>query len=794
MSDFDVGINHRYPDNTKYGKKPYLDKPIYGTLSPVMKTSLILHGHFYQPPRENPSTGIIPLQESAAPWTDWNEKIYSSCYGANLSSRYLDSDGRVISISNNYRYISFNFGPTLLRWAEKTHPELIEGLRDADRDSIRRLGHGNAMAQSFNHTILPLDTPERAKHQIEWGIEDFIHHYGREPEGMWLPECAVNESVVDILSQCGIKFVVLSPWQAESVEEEDGSIRNLGSFPAPSVRPYILTGEKGREIAAFFYEPDLASSISFGHALRSADSLYSTLLGYRRDGRELIHTATDGEIYGHHEPYGDMALAALIRKVGERDDFLLDNYASFLERHPATLHAFLRPGDERRGTSWSCAHGVGRWMRDCGCHTGGPDSWNQKWRTGLRGALDNLDEKVNEIFEREIQKIFGTSVTPSSLLSSAGAVFSGRTGMKTFLSQFNLSENDEKEVADLLNGMKYMSYAFTSCGFFFSDISGLEPRQDIKYALHAVSIFQNYTDDILMIPFLNDLRKAKSNVREVGDGALIAQKEMEGMDGECEACVFFYLNMKLAPQSEWKTEYGFFHLDGISVDGERIELRLSDESTGHGLSFRILENNDIDKGINLFVTRIDHPSAKNAIYNITSNSIPPRMMKEAYSWIDEKMISIDDRSLTEKIKAIKMYAMLLSRSGREMDTRLVENLGEALRCARALVYSHDRIDYVARLDSILDLTYFILEFGRESEKETVDEIISLCISKLSGLIERDGLTPELMELIVKGIGAIREIGKEPDLSTLQNAVYPYYTKEEEKTDEEKEVFSVLNFH
>lgn len=759
-----------------------------------MKTSLILHGHFYQPPRENPSTGIIPLQESAAPWTDWNEKIYSSCYGANLSSRYLDSSGRVLSISNNYRYISFNFGPTLLMWAEKSHPELIDGLREADRDSLKRLGHGNAMAQSFNHTILPLDTPERARHQIEWGIEDFIHHYGRAPEGMWLPECGINESVVDILGECGIRFVVLSPWQAERIEEEDGSIRELGSLPCPSVRPYILTGEKGREISAFFYEPSLASSISFGHALRSADSLYSTLLGYRADGRELIHTATDGEIYGHHEPYGDMALSALIRKVEERDDFVFDNYASFLERHPSRLHAFLRSGEERKGTSWSCAHGVGRWMRDCGCHTGGPDGWNQKWRTGLRNALDNLDRKVNGIFETEIQRIFGDSVTPSSLLSSAGAVFSGRKGMKAFLSSYNLSDEDERETAELLSGMKYMSYAFTSCGFFFSDISGLEPRQDIRYALHAVSIFQNYTDEILLINFLNDLRKAKSNVRDVGDAALIAQKEMEVLDGECEACVYFYLNMKLAPQSEWKTEYGFFHLDGISLDGERIELVLSEKSTARTSSFRILENNDIDKGINLFVTRVDCPSAKNANCSITGSSIPPRMIREAYSWIDEKMISVDDRSLTEKIKAIKMYAMLLSRSGSEMDTRLVENLGEALRCARALVYSHDRIDYVARLDSILDLTYFILEFGRESEKETVDEIISLCISKLSALIVRDGLKDDLMELIVKGIGAIREIGKEPDLRSLQNAVYPYYAGKGEKKEKEKEVFSVLNFH
>lgn len=760
-----------------------------------MKTSLILHGHFYQPPRENPSTGIIPLQKSASPFTDWNEKIYASCYLANMRSRYLDECGRVLSITNNYSHISFNFGPTLLEWAENVHPELIEGLREADRESMRRLGHGNAMAQSFNHTILPLDTLERAENQIEWGIEEFIKHFGRDPEGMWLPECAVNESVVEMLSSSGIKFIILSPWQAEAVEEDGGRMRELCSSPAPSVRPYILTGDRGGEIAAFFYDADLASSISFGHALRSADSLYSTLLGYKADGWELIHTATDGEIYGHHESYGDMALAALIRKVGERNDFLLDNYASFLESHPALLHATLRKGEEKKGTSWSCAHGVGRWMRDCGCHTGGHEGWNQKWRSALRRALDNLYSKVRAVFTSETERIFDGRVTADELLRSAGKVFSGRTQMKDFLKSYHLEEEDAVEAAELLCGMKYMHYAFTSCGFFFSDISGLEPRQDIKYALRAVTIYQNYTDDILMIPFLNDLRDARSNMREYGDGALIAKKEMEGLEGETEACVYFYLNMKLAPESEWRNQYGFFHLDSLSVDKERIELRLTNGSTEVQSLFRILENSEIDKGINLFITKVTPRGTKNEIFNITSSSLPRRMINDAYTWIDEKMISIDDRMLIEKTKSIRMYAMLLSRSGRgEMDSRLIENLGEALRLARALVYSQKKIDYVARLENILDLTYFILEYGREGEKKVVDSVIALCISKLSVLIERDGLTDELMELTVKGIGALRGIGKEPDLRELQDAVYPYYISKGEKRGEEREVFSTLNFH
>ncbi len=759
-----------------------------------MKTSLILHGHFYQPPRENPATGIIPLQKSASPWSDWNEKIYDTCYRANMSSRYLDECGRVVSITNNYSHISFNFGPTLLMWAENAHPELIEALREADRASLLRLGHGNAMAQSFNHTILPLDTKERAKHQIEWGIEDFIHHFGRDPEGMWLPECAVNESVVEMLSSSGIRFIVLSPWQCGAVEN-DGRMIELGSSPAPSVRPYILTGERGGEIAAFFYDAPLASSISFGHALRSADTLYSTLLGYQREGRELIHTATDGEIYGHHESYGDMALAALIRKVGERDDFVLDNYGSYLEKHPASLHAFLRKGDEGRGTSWSCAHGVGRWMRDCGCHTGGGEGWNQKWREALRRALDNLYEKVYAIFTTEVERMLKGETTPDELLSSAGVVFSGRCGMKAFLERYNLTKEEKMEAARILCGMKYMHYAFTSCGFFFSDISGLEPRQDIKYAIQAVTIFQDYTDEILMIPFLNDLREAKSNVREYGDGALIAKKEMEGLEGEREACVYFYLNMKLAPESEWKNQYGFFHLDCLSVEKERIELSLTNESTEVSSLFRILENSEIDKGMNLFITKVTPRGTKNEIFNITSAVLPRRMIDDAYTWIDEKMISIDEDSLIEKTKSIRMYALLLSKSGRgRNDQRLIENLGEALRIQRSLIYSRKNIDYLSRLDNIRDLTYFILEYGNEEEKRTVDSLIAASMSKISLLIERDGLTDTIMNLIVKSIDLVRGIGKEPDLRALQDAVYPSYLRKGEKSSALRRVFSTLNFH
>ncbi len=271
---------------------------------------------------------------------------------------------------------------------------------------------------------------------------------------------------------------------------------------------------------------------------------------------------------------------------------------------------------------------------------------------------------------------------------------------------------------------------------------------------------------------------------------------MDTLDGEGEACVYFYLNMKLAPESEWRNQYGFFHLDSLSVDNGRIELSLTNESTETSSLFRILENNEIDKGINLFITKVTPKGTKNEIFNITSSFLPRRMIRDAYTWIDEKMTAVDDEVLIEKTKAIRMYAMLLSRSGRGemMDPRLVENLGEALRLARALVCTKSRINYVARLDTIIDLIHFILEYGREGEKKTVDSVIALSISKMAMLVEREGLTDETMELIVKAVGAIRYIGKEPDLGELQDAVYQYYISGSDKGENERKVFSTLNFH
>ncbi len=767
------------------------------------RTSIILHGHFYQPPRENPFTGIVPKQSSASPYNDWNERIFHDCYGANLHSRYLDSAGRIISITNNFSYISYNFGPTLLSWLQETHPDAIDLLVQSDKESIQRLGHGNAMAQSFNHTILPLDKIPDARLQIEWGAMDFEHFFGRKAEGMWLPECGINRDVIQLLSEEGIKFVVLSPWQCKAVEEDDGSMRMLQGKPAPYWEPYILTGTNGGEIAAFFYHPGLAESISFGHMLRSADNLYATLKSIKAsDGKPLIHTATDGEIYGHHEPYGDMALAALIRKVEERDDFVLDNYASYLERHPAVKHAELHLGEAGKGTSWSCSHGVSRWFKDCGCHTGGEAGWNQAWRTPLRNGLTQLGEKIDSIFNDEIRKIFGPSVTPEEILREAGNEYIGKISMRELIEslhkKYSFASMYDVEIAHLLSGIKNKHFSFTSCGFFFADISGIEPRQDIKYALYAIRMFQPYYKGDLLFPFLSDLRKAKSNIKAQGDGMNIAQEEMKDLPGEAEAALYFYLNRSLARPEDYSDRYGRFILCHMNVDdAENYAADITDTVTLELFRFTVLSSSSIDNGLNLYLCENDESDKPINRLRLTNQDIPDRMLDEVYLWIDNSMNRMTFTELSALARDMRHFSMLVKNSRYiPMETLVMENLGLTLKIIKALFTIYVDVTPAERKEILGNMIDFVRKCGRDSDIASINTILTTHSRYLADIVRQEGLTEKTADSIIELLTLSRSHGFEPNTKELQNAVYPYYCKEKEaecSSEHMSETSAVLNF-
>lgn len=763
------------------------------------KTSLILHGHFYQPPRENPQTLVIPKQSSASPFEDWNERIYNDCYDANSHSRYLTENGKILSLTNNYEYISFNFGPTLLHFLDEKHPETTEALKEADKASIKRLGYGNAMAQSFNHTILPLDKEDDAKLQIEWGIKDFQFHYRRDPDGMWLPECGINNKVIDLLHDAGIRFVVLSPWQCKAIENEIGDVIDLNGNAAPYYEPFILTGEKGKEITAFFYHPGLAEGISFGHLLRNADNLYSTILSIKQsEGKSLIHTATDGEIYGHHEPYGDMALAALIKKVKERDDFILDNYASYLSKHKAVRHAYLKDGEDGKGTSWSCSHGVSRWYKDCGCHTGGEDGWNQKWRTGLRNSLNNLSDKLWSIFSEEVNKTFKNKVSAYDLLLKAGRLFSTEITSEEFIKElhnkYKFSEKDEEKILNMLSGMKNKSFSFTSCGFFFSDISGIEPRQDISYALYAIKMFQPYTDEDLAITFLSDLKSAKSNIKNIGSGMNIAQEEMKVLDGEAEAVLYFFLNRLLANDEDLKSEYGRFILKGYEKKTSDYEITISDKESMREETFTVLGGSTIESGVEIYIS--DKKTRKG--YRITNSELSARILDDTYLWIDRSISSIDYEEIKGLAHNMNYYAMLATTTENlPMKSQLLENLGFTIKLIKtALIREKERKLLPNREVIIGNMIEFVKKFGRDNDILVIKNILSESTESLSRLVAESGLDNDNAEYILNILSLSRSHGFEPETKRLQNAIYPYY-KEIKISKAEKElakrVYSELNF-
>ncbi|MBI3990294.1 MAG: DUF3536 domain-containing protein, partial [candidate division NC10 bacterium] len=373
------------------------------------KRFLILHGHFYQPPRENPWTGAIQEQGSAYPFHDWNERIAAECYTPNAFSRVLDGGGRILKIVNNYVSISFNVGPTLFSWLQRHAPETYRRILEANAESMKRLGYGNAIAQAYHHAIFPLANARDKRTEVLWGIEDFKAHFGRDPSALWLPETAVDYPTLRTLAEAGMRFVLLSPSQARRFRrlgEKTWTEARKGLDPR---RPYrcFVKDEEGRTldqfIDVFFYEPAISRAMSFEHLLRNAGDLAGRIeAAYlpRGEGDQVVVVATDGETFGHHEPFADMCLAYLFAAEAPKRGITVTNLGAYLQGHPPAYEVEI---EER--TAWSCPHQLGRWKEDCGCSTGGKAGWQQRWRTPLRRGLDRLRDELALIFAVEGEKL-----------------------------------------------------------------------------------------------------------------------------------------------------------------------------------------------------------------------------------------------------------------------------------------------------------------------------------------------------------------------------------------------------
>ena len=490
---------------------------------------LAIHGHFYQPPRENPWLEAIELQDSALPWHDWNERINKECYNPNSVSKIVDSRNRILDMVNNYEYMSFNFGPTLLSWMEQFAPLTYERIIKADIESVsEHSGHGNAIAQVYNHIIMPLANEQDKRTQIKWGIRDFEYRFGRKPEGMWLAETAVDDDTLRILEENGIKFTILSPYQADKFKElndkewTDVSWGNID--PARSYK-YFIKSAPGKSIDLFFYDGAISKSVAFDELLKDGNKFVKRLKEGISDCRnypQLINIATDGESYGHHTKFGDMALAYVLKIRAKDEGFTITNYAEYLDKYRSNCEVEIK-----QASSWSCFHGVGRWKEDCGCSTGGHPGWNQKWRKPLRNALDYLRDELIPIFETEGKKYFNQDVW--QVRNNYIDVILDRCEMnvKNFQRdnfKQDLSDEEKVRAMQLLEIQRQCLLMYTSCGWFFSEISGIETVQIMKYAARAMQLASKFTDKNLEENFLNILSEAKSNLPEHGTGKNIFEK------------------------------------------------------------------------------------------------------------------------------------------------------------------------------------------------------------------------------------------------------------------------------
>lgn len=493
-------------------------------------SSLIIHGHFYQPPRENPWTGVVEAEPGAAPFHDWNERIHTECYQPNALARIADPRTDEERIVNNYANISFNFGPTLLSWLEQNHRETYERVVAADLESrSRRNGHGNAIAQAYGHAILPLCNERDRLTQIRWGIADFRHRFEREPEGLWLPETACNDGVMSALIEGGLRFVILAPHQAARVRaigETEWRAVDEHSINTGFAYRYSHRDGSERTIAVFFYDGPTSRAIAFENLLKSSRELVDRFVHSSKT--DLVNIATDGETYGHHFKFGDICLAHALEVEAPGRGFATTNYGEYLEGHPPSCEVEINHGADGLGTSWSCPHGVSRWLRDCGCHNGGEPGWNQAWRTPLRQALDFLRDENAGHFEDTHDVLF---LDPwRAREKSIAMVLDQHFSREQFLRDHSgrwLSSEHAWRALTFLEIQRMALLMYTSCGWFFNDISGIETIQILKYAGRAIDLMEQLGLPPARERFLEILSEAKSNRSELGNGADIYRRSVE---------------------------------------------------------------------------------------------------------------------------------------------------------------------------------------------------------------------------------------------------------------------------
>ena len=588
----------------------------------LTKRYICIHGHFYQPPRENPWLETVEIQDSAAPYHDWNERVCAESYATNGAARTVNNKNQITRIVNNYSRMSFNFGPTLLSWLKENAQRTYRMILDGERRSRTRFdGRSSAIAQVYNHIIMPLANQRDKITQIRWGIADYASHYGAEPEGMWLSETAADTETLELLAQHGIKFTILAPNQcrrirpikSDATETEPPWTTPLANS-VDTTKPYLVRFDSGVSIAVFFYDGATSRAIAFEGLLNSGENFAARLKADFKDSAQaqLENVATDGESYGHHHRHGEMALAYAVRLLERDRTVTLTNYANFLAQFPPEWECEIVDD-----TSWSCAHGVERWRSDCGCN-GGKPGWNQKWRTPLRQALDELRDAIAPLTGQEGAKLF-TDVWEARDAYIDVILDRSQDVVDRFFEDHQhheLTSEERVRASQLMEMQRHAQLMYTSCGWFFDDISGIETVQIIAYAARALQLArQLFGEEAAKLEpaFLARLAEAKSNVPSAGDGARIYKEKIGSLQlGLEQVAAHFAISSVFSAFAE-ETELFCYRVRRISYEvftsgRGRLALgraHITSAITGHAQTFSFAVLHFGDQNITAAVKRYE---------------------------------------------------------------------------------------------------------------------------------------------------------------------------------------------
>ncbi len=683
-----------------------------------MNRFLCIHGHFYQPPRENPWIEEIEIQDSAAPYRNWNERITFECYHANSAARILNNVRQVRDIVDNYAKISFNFGPTLLSWLEQYDKETYNAILEADKKSLSLYnGHGSAIAQVYNHLIMPLADEQDKITQIIWGIKDFEKRFNRKPEGMWLAETAVDTQTLEILAQNGIKFTILAPAQcARTRKIGSPNWQSEANGKVDPKKPYLCKLPSGNTINLFFYDGPISQAIAFGDTLKSGECFAARLLSAfdTRQDPQLVHIATDGETYGHHQKFAEMALAYCIDYVEKNHLAQITVYGEYLEKFPPQYEAQIN-----ENTSWSCIHGVERWRSNCGCNSGAHPQWHQRWRAPLRAALDFVRDSLLKTFEDKGALYY------KDIWAARNAyieVLLDRSQTHKFLETYGTPKalEDKPAALKLMEMQRNAMLMYTSCGWFFDEISGIETLQIMAYAKRALGYNKSLTGEDLEKQFIDKLAAAPSNAPALKDGGLIYRQFVKPMSLGLRKAAIHYAVSYLLDEILFEDRIFFYNISEQKVDVLRQgKARLV---TGYGIftsqittearkvSFAVLHSggSDITAG---------------AIYGQTDNL---EHIREVFSFGEiEQCQSLIENSFVD----VTNIKQLLKEKQRQILSNAIEKAKKRIRANFLNIFEqeHTVLEYIRSVGMpmpklFLSLSEFVLNFELKEElhKEPVD--------------------------------------------------------------------------